>query len=224
MLINIRTKVKKINQIVRLFLIFIVFNAFFCKILYHQMKKIVIFASGSGSNAENIILKLKENNTKVEFTIFTNNSKAKVLDRAEKLNVATQIFNKTELLEGFVLGKLKEIRPDLIVLAGFLLHLPMTITVAFPNKIINIHPALLPKYGGIGMYGNKIHEAVLANKEAETGITIHFVNEFYDNGAIIFQKSIPIISCTTYEMIADKIHSLEMAHFPNVIIDLLEKG
>jgi phosphoribosylglycinamide formyltransferase-1 len=143
------------------------------------MKKIVLFASGSGSNAEKIVLHFKENERINVVKIFTNNPNAKVLDRAKNLKVPTQIFNRQELNEGKVLEQLNEIQPDLIVLAGFLWKFPDYIIKEYPNKIINIHPALLPNYGGKGMYGMNVHQAVLDNKEKETGITIHYVKELF---------------------------------------------
>ena len=187
------------------------------------MKKIVLFASGNGSNAENIILHFKNIEQTKVIAVFSNNPEAKVLDRAKSQLVATFTFNKLELLEGQVLEKLQQLQPDLIVLAGFLLKFPEAIINAFPNKVINVHPALLPKYGGKGMYGMHVHQAVLANKEKETGITIHYVNEHYDEGEFIFQKAVSIESCTTAEEIAAKIHELEMCYFPQVIEDLLVK-
>ena len=184
------------------------------------MKKIIIFASGSGSNAEEII-KFFKNNKKAEVVaIFSNKKEAKVLERAKNYQIDTEIFSKTELNDGFVLEKIEKWQPDLIVLAGFLLKFPENILKKYPN-VINIHPALLPKYGGKGMYGNYVHEAVLANKEKETGITIHYVNENYDEGTYIFQKAINIEACKTADEIAAKVHQLEHQFFPEVIGDLL---
>jgi phosphoribosylglycinamide formyltransferase-1 len=185
------------------------------------MKKIVIFASGSGSNAENIILHLNKENLANVFEIFTNNPNAKVLERAKNLNVPSQVFNKQELNDGTVLEKINQIQPDLIVLAGFLWKFPEHIIKEYPNKVINIHPALLPNYGGKGMYGMNVHQAVLENEEKETGITIHYVNEHYDEGEFIFQKSVNIEDCKCAEEIADKIHILEHQYFPEVIERLL---
>ena len=185
------------------------------------MKKVVIFASGSGSNAENIILYFK-NNTQINVAaVFTNNLHAKVLQKANYLAVPTEVFSKTDLSDGTILNKINEINPDLIILAGFLLKFPESIIDAFPNKIINIHPALLPKYGGKGMYGMNVHKTVLENKEAETGITIHYVDKNYDEGEFIFQKNISIINCKTPEEVAQKIHELEMECFPKEIENLL---
>lgn len=185
------------------------------------MKKIIIFASGSGSNAEKIILHFNKKSQCKVVAIFTNNSNAKVIDRAKNLEVPVFVFSKTDFNEGKVLQNILSIQPDLIVLAGFLLKFPESIIEKFPNKVINIHPALLPKYGGKGMYGMHVHEAVLENKEVETGITIHFVNENYDEGAIIFQKAIDIKDCTSAEAIAQKIHDLEHQYFSKVIEELL---
>jgi phosphoribosylglycinamide formyltransferase-1 len=185
------------------------------------MKKIVLFASGSGSNAEKIVLHFNKKDFANVVGIFTNNPNAKVLDRAKNLNVPSQVFNRLELNEGKVLEKLNEIQPDLIVLAGFLWKFPEHIIKEYPNKIINIHPALLPNYGGKGMYGMNVHQAVLENKETETGITIHYVNENYDEGEFIFQKSVNIEDCKTADEIANKIHVLEHQYFPVEIEKLL---
>ena len=185
------------------------------------MNKIVIFASGSGTNAENIIQYFETKDVATTAAVFTNNPIAKVIERAKKFQIPTEIFSKVELFESKVLQKLNAIQPDLIVLAGFLLKLPEAIIEAYPNKIINIHPALLPKYGGKGMYGMNVHKAVVENKEKETGITIHFVNENYDEGAIIFQKSVLLSESDSPESVAEKIHELEQKYFPSVIEDLL---
>ena len=185
------------------------------------MKKILLFASGTGSNVENIIQYFKNSSDVIIVGVFTNNPNAKVLDKAKKHNVPTLIFNREEFLEGFVLDKIVEMKPDLIVLAGFLWKLPEHIIAKYPNKIINIHPALLPKYGGKGMYGIKVHQTVLDNNEKETGITIHYVNENYDEGQFIFQQKVTIEDCASAEEIAAKIHELEHKHFPEVIEKLI---
>ncbi|MBP4137367.1 phosphoribosylglycinamide formyltransferase [Flavobacterium geliluteum] len=187
------------------------------------MKKIVVFASGSGTNAENIIQYFKKNKIAKVVSVFTNNAAAKVIERAKNHQVPTEIFSKNELLDRNVLQKIQKIAPDLIVLAGFLLKFPDNIIEKYPNKIINIHPALLPNYGGKGMYGMHIHRAVVDNKEKETGISIHFVNEHYDEGAIIFQKSVALESTDTAETVAEKIHELEQKYFPEIISRLLEE-
>ena len=186
------------------------------------MKKIVLFASGSGTNVENIIRYFQEKKTAEVVAVFCNNPNAKVLERAQNLNIPTFVFSKEALNSTLVLEKLSEYQPDLIVLAGFLLQFPIAIIKEFPN-IINIHPALLPRYGGKGMYGMHVHRAVLENKESETGITIHYVTENYDEGGIIFQKTASVEKCNSAEEIADKIHELERDHFPQVIEKLLQK-
>lgn len=185
------------------------------------MKKIVIFASGSGTNAENIIKRFKNSSTGTVVSVFTNNPKAYVIERAKKIQVPTEIFTKQELIEGEVLQKLNAIQPDLIVLAGFLLKFPESIVETYSNKIINVHPALLPKYGGKGMYGMNVHKAIVENKEKETGITIHFVNENYDEGDIIFQKKVTILITDTPEVVAEKIHELEQQYFPSIVEEIL---
>jgi len=186
------------------------------------MRKIVIFASGSGSNAEKIILHFDKNKEVRVTGVLTNNPNAKVLDKAKKYAVPTLVFSKEDLDNGNILEKINNLQPDLIVLAGFLLKFPEAIIREYPNKIINIHPALLPKYGGKGMYGKHVHQAVLDNKENETGITIHYVNEHYDEGGIIFQKAINIENCKTAEEIAEKVRELELQLFPEVIERLLD--
>jgi phosphoribosylglycinamide formyltransferase-1 len=185
------------------------------------MKKIILFASGSGTNAEKIIQYGSAKSTFKVMCVFCNNSKAKVLERALHNNVPAVLFSKDDLNSGVLISKLRSMNPDLIVLAGFLLQLPAALIEAFPNKIVNIHPALLPKYGGKGMYGKHVHEAVLNNKEIETGITIHFVNEFYDKGELIFQKSVAVDDCATAEEIAIKVHALEHEFYPKVIEQVL---
>ena len=185
-------------------------------------KKLVIFASGSGTNAENIIKYFqKDHRVKVE-AVFSNNRAAKVLERAHKLNVKALHFDREALYgSNEMLNLLKDMNPDLIVLAGFLWIFPQNILHKFKDRVINIHPALLPKYGGKGMYGMKVHEAVLEKKELETGISIHYVNEHYDEGKLIFQATCPVESTDTAEDIANKIHALEYKHFPEVIENLL---
>ena len=185
------------------------------------MKKIVIFASGSGTNAENIMLHFNKSCDVNVVRIFTNNPKAKVLDKAKNYSIPTEIITKEALYEDKFLNNLIEIKPDLIVLAGFLLKFPSSIIKKFSNNVINIHPALLPNYGGKGMYGMHVHNSILENKESETGITIHYVTENYDEGEFIFQKSVNIEDCTTAEEIAQKVHQLEQENFPLVIEKLI---
>ena len=188
------------------------------------IKRIVIFASGSGTNAQNIIEYFKNKDFARVTLVLSNKKDARVLDRAKNLGVSTFCFTREELLHSQKVHRiLKKERPDLIVLAGFLLKFPKSILEQFPNRVINIHPALLPKYGGKGMYGMRVHEAVIENCEKETGITIHYVNENYDEGVVVFQKSIAVLNNDTPETIARKIHRLEYEYFPKVIENLLEK-
>ncbi|GAB4159092.1 MAG: phosphoribosylglycinamide formyltransferase [Winogradskyella sp.] len=186
------------------------------------MKRIVIFASGSGSNAENLIKFFQNSDNASVIQVLTNNPHAKVLERCKKLNVSALSFNRIAFRESEdVLNILRSSNPDLIILAGFLWKFPEFILNEFENKVINIHPALLPKYGGKGMYGMHVHHAVVENKETETGITIHYVNENYDEGAIIFQAKCKVKPLDSAEDVAAKIHKLEMEHFPKVVERLL---
>lgn len=188
------------------------------------MKRIVIFASGSGTNAENLIKFFHNRENASVIQVLTNNPHAKVLDRCKALNVSALSFNKIAFSNtNDVLNVLKASNPDLIILAGFLWKFPEFILNEYPNKVINVHPALLPKYGGKGMYGMHVHEAVVANKETETGITIHYVNEHYDEGAIIFQAKCTVEKNDSAGDVAAKIHALEMAHFPKVVEKLLNE-
>ena len=188
------------------------------------MKRVVIFASGSGSNAENLIKFFHNSDNASVVQVLTNNPHAKVLDRCKRLKVSALSFNRIAFTQTEdVLNILKSNQPDLIVLAGFLWKFPENILKNFPNKVINIHPALLPKFGGKGMYGMNVHKAVVENKETETGITIHYVNENYDEGAIIFQAKCKVKASDSAEDVATKIHKLEMEHFPKVIDRLLNE-
>ncbi|MCB4798172.1 phosphoribosylglycinamide formyltransferase [Neotamlana laminarinivorans] len=188
------------------------------------MKRVVIFASGSGTNAENLIKFFHNSNNASVIQVLTNNPHAKVLERAKKLKVSALSFNRIAFTKtNDVLNILKANKPDLIILAGFLWKFPEFILNEFENKVINVHPALLPKFGGKGMYGMNVHKAVVENKETETGITIHFVNENYDEGATIFQAKCDIYPEDTAEDVAAKIHKLEMEHFPKVVEKLLNK-
>lgn len=188
-----------------------------------RKNKIVIFASGSGTNAENIIKYFQNSeNTKI-LAVFSNKKHAGALERAHNLNVKALHFDREAFYNSNeVLNLLKDMQPDLIVLAGFLWLFPTNIIEQFPNRIINIHPALLPKYGGKGMYGSKVHETIIGEKEKESGITIHYVNEKYDEGQTIFQATTRIDENDTPESLASKIHELEYKHFPEVIQQLLE--
>ncbi|OED38824.1 phosphoribosylglycinamide formyltransferase [Flavobacteriaceae bacterium (ex Bugula neritina AB1)] len=186
------------------------------------MKRIIIFASGSGTNAENIIKYFQEREIAEVTHVFSNNLRAKVLKRAHNLKVKALHFDKESLyMTNEVLNILIDAKPDLIVLAGFLWVFPKKIIDAFPDKVINIHPALLPNYGGKGMYGHRVHEAVVKNKEKESGITIHYVNEHYDEGGIIFQAKTPIQVDDNADDVAKAVHQLEYKHFPVVIEELL---
>jgi phosphoribosylglycinamide formyltransferase-1 len=186
------------------------------------MKNIVLFASGSGSNVENIVRFFQDKPTVTIAGVLTNKRDAKVLDRCNYLNINGLYFNRHAFYKtDCVLGILESIKPDLIILAGFLWKIPKKMIQKYPNKIVNIHPALLPKYGGKGMYGMRVHEAVKNNREDETGITIHFVNENYDEGAIIHQAKTVVLSDDTPEIIAHKVHELEYEYFPKVIEQLL---
>ncbi len=189
------------------------------------MKRIVILASGSGTNAENIIKYFKNSNLISVVQVLSNKNDAKVLDRAKCLGINSDVFNRNAFYNSEELLNNLNLTADYIILAGFLWRIPTSIIEAFPNKIINIHPALLPKYGGKGMYGMHVHNAVVQNKEKESGITIHYVNENYDEGAIIFQKRFEILVCDSAEDVAAKIHTLEQENFPKVIEKvILENG
>ncbi len=185
----------------------------------------MIFASGSGTNAENII-KYFQNSGKAEVVaVFSNNRNAKVLKRAHDLKVKALHFDREALYDSNeVLHLIKDLKPDLIILAGFLWLFPVKILQKFPNKVINLHPALLPKFGGKGMFGDAVHKAVIDQKEKESGITIHYVDQNYDEGKTIFQTSFLIEPNMTYTDLAEKIHEQEYRHFPRVIDEILENS
>lgn len=187
------------------------------------MKRIVILASGSGSNAENIINYFQNSNLARVTYVLSNNKNAKVLERAKRLSVNNLAFKKVDFFTNTTILELLKKEADIVILAGFLWKVPTNLLENFPNKVINIHPALLPNYGGKGMYGNNVHKAVVANKETETGITIHFVNEHYDEGAIIFQCKTDISPNDTADDVAAKIHVLEQNNFPQIIESVLLK-
>ncbi|NER14312.1 phosphoribosylglycinamide formyltransferase [Leptobacterium flavescens] len=188
------------------------------------MKRIVIFASGSGTNAENIIEYFKEKEHISVAMVLSNKREAKVLDRAERHKISSLSFNRTAFLKNdHIKELLKSLNPDLIVLAGFLWKFPESIIAEFPDRIVNIHPALLPKYGGKGMYGMNVHKAVVENGEKETGISIHYVNENYDEGAIIFQARTEVLPSDSPEEVAAKVHQLEYEHFPVILENLLHE-
>ena len=186
------------------------------------MKNIVLFASGAGSNAENIIRYFASRDIGKVAAIFTNNQNAGVIEKAKNFKLPVVVFSKEQLANGDVNKQLYRFSPSLIVLAGFLLKMPDDIINSYRKRIINIHPALLPKYGGKGMYGMNVHRAILENKEVESGISVHYVDEHYDNGDLIFQARVAIESCNSAEEIAEKIHALEHEHFPGIIESLLK--
>lgn len=185
------------------------------------MKNIAILASGSGSNAEKIVAHFK-NSTKARVALIASNKKgAFVLERANKLGVPSLVFSKAELENGALTDALIRQKIDFIVLAGFLLQVPDHLIAAFPDRMVNIHPALLPNYGGKGMYGDNVHRAVKASGDTETGITIHLVNERYDDGKIIFQAAVKISEEDSPDQIAEKVHALEHKYYPKIIESLI---
>ena len=186
-----------------------------------KVKKIILFASGSGTNVENII-KYFYDNIHVEIVgVFTNNPKAGVIDRVDQMKIPLNIFNKLELNNGELVKQICLLTPDLIVLAGFLLKIPLDFTKIFFKKIINIHPSLLPKHGGKGMYGDRVHQSVKKARDKETGISIHYVNEHYDEGSIIFQAKVRVLEEDSIRKIAHKVHRLEYKYYPEIIQKLL---
>lgn len=188
------------------------------------MKNLVIFASGSGSNAENIIQYFAPKPEIRVKKIYCNVPDAYVLERAKKHGIPTVIFDREALRNPEkTLRQLQNEPTDLIILAGFLWLLPPCITAAYPERIVNIHPALLPNYGGKGMYGHRVHEAIIAAGEKESGITIHYVNDRYDQGTPIFQAKCPVYPSDTPDDLAARVHELEYLHFPRVIEDLLSQ-
>lgn len=187
-------------------------------------KNIAIFASGSGTNAENIIRYFQGNDSVSISLVLSNKRDAYVLERAERLQVPGCVFLKEDWITADkVLAILQEYGIDFIVLAGFLIRVPDLLLHAYPNKIINIHPALLPKFGGKGMYGDRVHQAVIAAGEKESGITIHYINEHYDEGDVIFQAACPVLPSDTPDDVAKKVHVLEYTHYP-ILIDRIVAG
>ena len=184
------------------------------------MKRIAVFASGSGTNAEKIIHYFKNSKSIKIVALMSNNSNSFALERARRNQIPTAVFSNDDFKTGTDIHNLLDhLEVDFIVLAGFLRMIPKILLDAFPNRIINIHPALLPDYGGKGMYGTSVHEKVIRNGEKKSGISIHLVNEFYDEGHILFQAFCPILKNDTAESLAEKIHQLEHEHFPIVIED-----
>lgn len=189
------------------------------------MTKVAILASGSGSNAENIIRYFSTNNAISIDLIISNKTDAYVHERAKNLNIPSFTFNKSQFdSPELIIDFLREKEIDFIVLAGFLLKVDKDIVTAFPDKIINIHPALLPKFGGKGMYGDNVHKAVIEAGEKESGITIHYINENYDEGSIIFQAKCSVEKDDDYENLAKKIHALEYEYFPQIIERVILKS
>lgn len=186
------------------------------------MRQIAIFSSGNGTNAENII-KYFDKNAQINVAIVVSNKQnAHVHKRAKDLNIPSYSFTKEEIMQNTQLQKLLEdYSVDYIILAGFLLKVPEALIKIYPNRIINIHPALLPKHGGKGMYGDRVHKKVIEMGDSQSGITIHYVNEKYDDGEIIFQESCHISPKDTYEDVAQKVHKLEYLHFPRVIEEVI---
>ncbi len=185
------------------------------------MKNIVIFASGSGTNAENLIKYFAGSQDFKIAAIFCNKPDAPVLQRAARAGVPAEVFCKADLEGGRVASLLRQYDAWALILAGFLMMVPTDIVDAYRGRIINIHPALLPAYGGKGMHGMHVHEAVVAAKERETGITIHLVDEQYDHGKTLFQARCEILPCDTAKDVAAKVHLLEKTHFPEVVDDYL---
>ena len=186
------------------------------------MKRIAILASGNGSNAENITRYFSENTSVRIVLICSNNPRARVHERAARLGIPSLSFSNTDFADGAsVLKSLSEAKIDFIVLAGFMNKIPDVMLQAYPEKIINIHPALLPRHGGKGMYGMHVHEAVIAAGDKVTGITIHYINSRYDEGRIIFQAQCPVLPGDSALEIAARVHALEYAYYPQVIEHVL---
>ena len=183
-------------------------------------KKIVIFISGKGSNAKNLINYFSDNKELIISHVFSNNKHSDLNSYLLNTKVQYFLFEEKEI-SGKVFDELKKINPKLIILAGFLKKIPPSYLSFFKNKIINIHPSLLPKYGGKGMYGSNIHKKVIQNKESESGITIHYVSKEYDAGKIIFQKKIKVDKNDTPKKLEEKIHKLEYEYFPKIVESLL---
>ena len=186
------------------------------------LKRIALFASGSGSNAEKIAAYFTDNDDVEIALILSNNPKAGVIERARRLRIPVVLFDRPTFYET---NRIPELllnqQIDLIVLAGFMWLVPGNLVQTFPNKIVNIHPALLPKFGGKGMYGHFVHEAVVAAQETESGITIHYVNEHYDEGQVIFQARCPVTATDTPDDVARHVQALEHRHYPSVVADIL---
>lgn len=188
------------------------------------MKNVAILASGEGTNAERIIRYFAEKKTAKVSVVLTNKAEAGVIRRANALNIPVEVLPPSAFKEGKANALLHDYQVDFVVLAGFLLRIPDDMLCDYPDKIVNIHPSLLPKFGGKGMYGSRVHEAVLEAGETESGITIHFINERYDEGATILQARCPVMPDDTPDTLANRVHQLEYEHFPKVIERLLLEG
>lgn len=187
------------------------------------MKKIAVFASGSGSNAENLYHYFKNGNVAKVTMVVCNNPEAYVCTRARNLRIPLTLVSKRSLADGSLTYILQQEGIDYIVLAGFLQLIPADLIAAFPGKIVNVHPALLPKFGGKGMYGDRVHAAVLLAGEKESGITIHEVNEHYDEGRVLAQFRCPVYPIDTPDSLAQRVHSLEYAHYPEIVEQLIRE-
>lgn len=185
------------------------------------MKRIAILASGEGTNAERIIRYFTGHPTVKVVVVITNKAEAGVIRRAKSLQIPVEFLPASAFKEGQASEILKHYEADFVVLAGFLLRVPDDMLEAYPNRIVNIHPSLLPKFGGKGMYGSRVHEAVLEAGEKESGITIHYIDEHYDEGAIILQAKCPVMEEDTPDTLASRVHQLEYEHYPKVIERLL---
>ena len=182
------------------------------------MKNIAVFGSGKGGNAENIYNYFRDSNNVRVVLFCTNNKNALIVTRAKKIKIPIVCIKKEDLSDFYILQKLlKRYEVDFIILAGFLLKIPFKMVTSYKDRIINIHPSLLPKYGGKGMYGDNVHKSVLANNESESGITIHFVNQNYDEGRVILQKKCALSSIETIDSLKKKIQALEHKYFPKTI-------
>jgi len=194
------------------------FSRFCAQIGGFMSIKIAIFGSGSGTNAENIMQYFNGNLYIEVALVLSNKADAYILERARLHHIPYAVFTKTDFNNTLkLLSLLKEHEVDFIVLAGFLLQIPVNLIHAYPNKIINIHPALLPKYWGKGMYGDRVHDAVIASGDKFSGITIHYIDEHYDSGSIIFQAKCDVLTTDTPNDLATRIHALEYKYFPKVI-------
>lgn len=186
------------------------------------MKKIALFASGSGTNVVNIIGYFSKSESVEVVLVISNKADAPVIQKAQNLHVPTKVISNSQAGDSvFLIDLLSSFSVDFVVLAGYLRKIPSGLISTYSERILNIHPSLLPKYGGKGMYGEKVHQAVIENGEGESGITIHFVNEAYDEGAVVFQATTEISASDSPDTLAARIHKLEHAHFPRVIDELL---